>query len=56
MIYERKIEKAKLDFDASKCDIPLFNIKTICAVSVGSIFSLIYLLNYTYTEMLEEGN
>ena len=27
---------------------------TICAVSVGSIFSLIYLLKYTYAEMLEE--
>ena len=54
MIYERKIEEEKVDFDASKCIIPLFNIKTICAVSVGSIFSLIYLLKYTYTEMLEE--
>lgn len=54
MIYKRRVEEAKIDFDASKCDIPLFNIKTICAVSVGSIFSLIYLLNYTYTEMLEE--
>jgi NTE family protein len=54
MIYERRIEEATPDFDASKCDIPLFNIKTICAVSVGTIFSLIYLLNYTYTEMLQE--
>lgn len=49
LIYERKIHP-----DPEKSNIPLFNIKTICAVSVGSIFSLIYLLNYTYSEMLEE--
>jgi NTE family protein len=54
MIYERCLVETKADFDASKCDIPIFNIKKICAVSVGSIFSLIYLLKYTYTEMLEE--
>jgi NTE family protein len=54
MIYDRSLEESKLDFDEEKCDIPYFNIKTICAVSVGSIFSLIYLLKYTYSEMLEE--
>lgn len=54
LIYERRLEEVKPDFDASKCDIPIFNIKTVCAVSVGSIFSLIYLLKYSYVEMLEE--
>lgn len=54
LIHERKVEEAKPDFDATTCNIPVFNIKTICAVSVGSIFSLIYLLNYSYVEMLEE--
>lgn len=54
LIYERSIEESKPDFDENKCTIPKFNIKTICAVSVGSIFSLIYLLKYSYTEMLEE--
>lgn len=54
LIYERRLEESKPDFDADKCIIPKFNINTICAVSVGSIFSLIYLLNYTYAEMLEE--
>ena len=54
LVYERKLAEAKDDFDSSKCNIPIFNIKTICAVSSGSIFSLIYLLNYTYAEMLEE--
>lgn len=54
LMYERRLEEAKPDFDASKCDIPIFDIKTVCAVSVGSIFSLIYLLKYSYVEMLEE--
>lgn len=54
LTHERRLEEVKPDFDPSKCDIPLFNIKTICAVSVGSIFSLIYLLKYSYVEMLEE--
>jgi NTE family protein len=49
LIYERKIHP-----EPDNSNIPLFNIKTLCAVSVGSIFSLIYLLNYTYSEMLEE--
>jgi NTE family protein len=54
VILERKIEEAKIDFNEELCDLPMFNIKTICAVSVGSIFSLIYLLKYSYLEMLEE--
>jgi NTE family protein len=54
LIYERRLEESRVDFDAVKCNIPYFNIKTICAVSVGSIFSLIYLLKFTYAEMLEE--
>ena len=54
LIHERLLEEAKPDFDPIKCSIPVFNIKTICSVSVGSIFSLIYLLKYSYVEMLEE--
>ena len=54
LIYARHLEEEKEDFDETKCNIPVFNIKTICAVSVGSIFTLIYLLKYTYAEMLEE--
>jgi NTE family protein len=34
--------------------LPLIDIKTVCAVSVGTIFSLIYLLGFTYAEMKEE--
>jgi NTE family protein len=54
LIYKRHIEELKSDFNKDNCKIPLFNIKAICAVSVGSIFSLIYLLKFTYVEMLEE--
>lgn len=54
LIYKRRIEELKDDFNAETCNIPLFNIKSICAVSVGSIFSLIFLLKFTYAEMLEE--
>ena len=54
LIHERILAESSDNFDSEKCDIPIFNIKTICAVSVGSIFSLIYLLKYTYAEMLEE--
>lgn len=54
LIHERNIEEATPGFDPDKCKIPLFNIKTICSVSVGSIFSLIFLLKYSYVEMLEE--
>ena len=43
LIYERRLEEVKPDFDALKCDIPIFNIKTFCSVSVGSIFSFNYL-------------
>lgn len=54
LIAQRKVEASKPDFDESSCTIPLFDIKTICSVSVGSIFSLIFMLKYTYVEMLEE--
>lgn len=54
LIIDRKIEECNVDFNEEICKIPLFNIKTICAVSAGSIFSLIYLLKYSYIEMLQE--
>ena len=34
--------------------LPKINIKTICGVSVGSMFGLTYVLGYNYVEMLEE--
>jgi predicted acylesterase/phospholipase RssA len=37
-----------------KCDLPIIDIKTITAVSVGTIFSLAYILGYNYIEMLEQ--
>lgn len=54
LMLERSLAESKCDFNEEECDMPLFNIKTICAVSVGTIFSLTYLLKYTYLEMLEE--
>lgn len=54
LIIDREIEERKIDFDEETYNIPLFNIKTICAVSAGGIFSLIYLLKYSYIEMLKE--
>lgn len=54
IIKQRKLAESYLDFNKETSDIPLININTVCAVSVGSIFSLIYLLGYTYVEMLEE--
>jgi len=42
------------DEEKETTQIPLINIKTICAVSIGTIFSLIYLLGYTYIEIKEK--
>jgi NTE family protein len=54
LINKRKVLESKPDFKESECKIPKINIKTICAVSVGTIFSLIYLIGFNYIEMLEE--
>jgi NTE family protein len=54
LILERNKEELSVDFDELKCKIPKFNINTICSVSAGSMFALIYLLKYSYIEMLEE--
>jgi NTE family protein len=54
LIVERNKEESSVDFDEFKCKIPKFNINTICSVSVGSMFALIYLLKYSYVEILEE--
>lgn len=53
IINKRKKLELLTDFDSKSCKIPLININSICGVSVGSAFGLIYLLNYTYIEMLE---
>jgi NTE family protein len=54
LIIERNREESSVDFDEFKCKIPKFNINTICSVSAGSMFALIYLLKYSYIEILEE--
>jgi len=54
LIDERKVLEQMEDFKESECEIPKININTICAVSAGSIFSLIYLIGFNYIEMLEE--
>jgi NTE family protein len=54
LINERKILEQMEDFKESDCKIPLININTVCSVSVGSIFGLIYLIGFSYVEMLEE--
>lgn len=46
--------------DKSLCEdnkrLPKFNIKKVCGVSIGSIVGFLYVLGYTYTELLEELN
>lgn len=54
LIDERKILESNSGFKESECKIPKININTICAVSAGTIFSLIYLIGFNYIEMLEE--
>lgn len=54
LINERNKEELNVNFDENKCKIPKFNIRTICGVSVGSMFALVYLLKYSYIEMLKE--
>jgi len=54
LINERKVLEQMEDFKESECKIPKININTICAVSAGTIFSLIYLIGFNYIEMFEE--
>ena len=54
LVRERKLLEQSSDFNREECLVPLINIKTVCGVSVGSIFSLIYLIGFSYAEMLEE--
>ena len=54
LVHSRKLLEQDIAFKDSECKIPIININTICAVSVGSIFSLIYLIGFSYIEMLEE--
>lgn len=51
---KKELLQQEENYDENKCKLPILKINRVCAVSVGSIFSLIYLLNYTYDEMLEE--
>lgn len=50
---QKKRRKAECseNFNESTSDIPLIDIKTINAVSVGCLFSLIYILGYSYFEI-----
>lgn len=54
LVIERRKAELDIDFDGCKCKIPKINIKTICGVSAGSVFALVYLLKYSYVEILEE--
>lgn len=47
----RRLAELNENHEASKCTIPLIDIKTINAVSVGCLFSLIYILGYSYFEI-----
>lgn len=53
LINKRKKLELLDNFISKSCKIPLINIDNIYGVSIGSVFGLIYLLNYTYIEMLE---
>lgn len=52
-VKKRKNLELQDNFDIESCKIPLVNIKNICAVSIGSVISLMYLIGYSYIEMLE---
>lgn len=54
LINERKLVESQENFKELDCKIPNINIKTVCSVSAGAIFSLIYLIGFNYVEMLEE--
>lgn len=51
MLKEKELEIMN---DDKKLNLPIFNIKRVCAVSVGSIFGLAYLLGYTSDEITKE--
>ena len=46
--------ESKKDFVEDECDIPKFNIKQIRCVSAGSIISLLYIIGYSYDELIDE--
>ena len=54
MIMERNILEKMENFKEEECNIPKFDIKCMCCVSVGSIMGLVFILGYTYKEMEEE--
>ena len=55
---ELKLKRIQLesvkDFVEDECDIPKFDIKQIRCVSAGSIISLLYIIGYTYDELVDE--
>lgn len=52
LIKLRKHLELQDNFDSTLCKIPLIDIKSICSVSAGSLISLMYLIGYTYIDML----
>lgn len=51
---KRSEYELRKDFDETECDIPKLDIKEIRCVSAGSIISLLYILGYTYDELVDE--
>lgn len=51
--YLEEISKS-LDYDKETCNVPNINIHTVCGVSIGSIVGLLYVLGYTFQELVKE--
>jgi NTE family protein len=53
---KRYIVEQSDNFNDEQCEIPKINIKTVCGVSIGSIIGLLYVLGYTFDDLIEELN
>lgn len=51
--YLEEISKS-LGYDEDACNIPNINIRTVCGVSIGSIVGLLYVLGYTFEDLVKE--
>ena len=51
--YLEEISKCS-DYDKETCNIPKINISTVCGVSIGSIVGFLYILGYTFEELVKE--
>jgi NTE family protein len=53
---KRSIVEQSDNFNDEQSEIPKINIKTVCGVSIGSIIGLLYVLGYTFDDLIEELN